>query len=242
MTTALKGSLNVLAWAAVLLSTVQMMFALFINQLLVVAYFGENEIPVDERRKVFEYFGTFSRSMLSMFELTLANWPPICRLFQESVSEWCMPFIVLHKLLIGFAVIGVVNGVFMQETFKIASTDDRIMVRQKSITKEAHKKKMKALFDAADEKPPYGKLSLGEFIKTVETPYVKLWLAAMELTVEDVKNLFQLLDEGRDGYLTAEELIDGVGIEGRGKEHGLAHHARRAEETDGLCRAIESEA
>lgn len=188
------------------------MFALFINQLLESAYFREDDKPLAERQQVYLYFGTFSRSMLSMTELTLANWPPICRMFQENVSELCVPCFVLHKLMIGFAVVGVVNGVFMQETFKIASTDDRIMVRQKSLAKQAHTKKMRNLFEAADR--IHGaqdcRLSLEELKKVVDTPYVRLWLASMDLNVSDVDTLFHLLDDG-DGELTADELVNGVG-------------------------------
>ena len=36
---------------------------------------------------------------------------------------------ILHKLVIGFAVVGVINGVFIQETFKVASSDNQIMMR-----------------------------------------------------------------------------------------------------------------
>jgi hypothetical protein len=44
-----------------------------------------------------------------MFEITLANWPPVSRLLAENVSEWFMLFGVLHKLAIGFAVVSVVS-------------------------------------------------------------------------------------------------------------------------------------
>jgi len=70
------------------------------------------------------------------------------------VSEWYFVFSIAHKVTIGFAVIGVINGVFMQarrrilgrplllpvaaespcgsqETFKVAGSDDKIMMRQR---------------------------------------------------------------------------------------------------------------
>merc|ERR1719198_2319740 len=114
-------------------------------------YFREDKYPVEERQQVYEYFGTFSRSMLSMFEITLANWPPVARLLSENVSEFFMPICVVHKLLIGFAVVGVINGVFMQETFKVAATNDRIMIRQKEKAAKMHTAKMRRLFEQADD-------------------------------------------------------------------------------------------
>ena len=40
--------------------------------------------------------------MLSMFELTLGNWPPVTRLLSEEVTEWFMLICIAHKLTIGF--------------------------------------------------------------------------------------------------------------------------------------------
>lgn len=36
------------------------------------------------------------------------------RVLQDKVSEWYFLFAIAHKVTIGFAVIGVINGVFMQ--------------------------------------------------------------------------------------------------------------------------------
>eukprot|EP00971_Amphidinium_carterae_P219129 4349964-Amphidinium_carterae.2 len=59
-------------------------------QILVETYLKEEDKPIEERLEVYLYFGTFSRALLSMFELTMANWPPICRLLMENVSELWM--------------------------------------------------------------------------------------------------------------------------------------------------------
>merc|ERR1712078_260290 len=105
-----KGSLSALGWAIVLLAVIQMILALVITGLLFETYFLDESQPAYERRQVFEYFGTFTRAMLSMFEMTLANWPPICRLLSEQVSEYFVAFCLLHKLTVGFAVVGIING------------------------------------------------------------------------------------------------------------------------------------
>lgn len=39
---------------------------------------------------------------------------PELRILQDKVSEWYFAFSIAHKVTIGFAVIGVINGVFMQ--------------------------------------------------------------------------------------------------------------------------------
>merc|ERR1719265_2258786 len=97
-----------------------------------------------------------------MFEITLGNWPPIARLLSEEVSEVFAAIMILHKLTIGFAVIGVITGVILQETFKVAQTDDLIMFRQRKVASTNLKKKMKKLFDALDEEGD-GRLEEAEF-------------------------------------------------------------------------------
>ena len=36
------------------------------------------------------YFGTFTRTFLTMFEILFANFVPSCRILVESVSEWLL--------------------------------------------------------------------------------------------------------------------------------------------------------
>lgn len=212
MTTALKGCVSVLAWACALLSVVQMMISLLLNQYLYDSYFNKDTSQdPEEMQLMFEYFGTFTRTMLSMFEITLGNWPPVCRLLAENSHELFMLLCVIHKLIIGFAVVGVINGVFMQETFKVASIDDRIMVRQKERSMKVHQQKMRQLFMEADSSGD-GQLSLDEFKAIVSIPAVKTWLGSMELDASDADDLFDLIDtEGNgDGQVSVDELVKGV--------------------------------
>lgn len=167
-----------------------------------------NTLTEAQRHKVFEYFGTTSRALLSMFELTLGNWVVIARILQENVSEYLTLFSIAFKLMIGFAVIGVVNGVFMQETFKCASSDDRIMLQQKQRDIKKHTRKMESFLYFADSSGD-GVVDKEEFKGILENDEVKAWLAAQELSVGDASNLFSLLDDG-DGELSAEELVKGV--------------------------------
>ncbi|CAJ1396819.1 unnamed protein product, partial [Effrenium voratum] len=93
MTTAIRSSFMVLGWTIMLLFLCQMLFALVVQQILFGFYFDPSNLEIlDDQREVYMYFGTFSRALLSLFEMTLANWPPVCRMLMESVSEWWMPF------------------------------------------------------------------------------------------------------------------------------------------------------
>ena len=49
---------------------------------------------------------------------------------------------------------GVINGLFIQETFKAAACDDDIMMRQKAREEHVHRKKMMRLAWARPPPPP----------------------------------------------------------------------------------------
>lgn len=208
LTTAIKQSVSVLGWASILLVGIHWMIALLANQYLHAGYFLDQAVPVEERHAVYIYFGTVTRSLMSMFELTLANWPPVARQLSEKVSEWFMLLSVLYKLTMGFAVVGVINGVIMQETFKAAAADDRLMMRQKQRSMKTHAKKMGMLFKQADPGST-GRVDQDTFRSLMSNAAVKVWLASMELDASDADKLFRLLDDG-DGLLSADELVQGV--------------------------------
>merc|ERR1712087_668936 len=117
----MRGSVPLVLWACTILILFNLLCALAISQVLHALFFAEqrNEsVSVTaEHHQMYQYYGSFSRCLFTMFEITLANWPPACRLLIENVSEWFALLAILHKLFVGFAVVAVINGVFMQETF-----------------------------------------------------------------------------------------------------------------------------
>merc|ERR1719336_3266904 len=125
------------------------MLALLLQTLLEV-YILDEQKPKAARLEVFKFYGTFARTMLTMFEITLGNWMPPCRALVENVSEWWMLFSLTHKLVIGFSVLSVITSVFIQETFKVATIDDRIMMMSKECASKTHIRKIGALFEHAD--------------------------------------------------------------------------------------------
>mmetsp|Transcript_9919 Transcript_9919/g.18084 ORF Transcript_9919/g.18084 Transcript_9919/m.18084 type:complete len:594 (+) Transcript_9919:22-1803(+) len=213
MTTAIASLGKVLAWAVLLLATMLLACDLMLVQILQVTYFDKvvasdlTEDQLDKHQKIYQYFGTCTRGMLSMFEITMGNWPPIARMLSEEVSEWFTLFCLIHKLTIGFAVIGVITGVILQETFKVAQTDDVIMLRNKKQASSMLRKKMKTLFQALDQDGD-GKLEEKEFESIGDYPEIECWLASLEIETDDLRTLFTLIDDNGNGYVTLDELIE----------------------------------
>lgn len=203
----LAASGSALFWSSCLLFVLQMIMGLFFHNMLTDRLTDENT-PLEARREIFNYFGTFSRSMISMFELTLANWPKICWVLVNEVSEWYGIVVLIYKVVVGFAVVIVVTGVFLHETFKVASSDDELMLVQKQRQTKSHVRKMERLFKEADTSCD-GLIDREEFKNILTIDKVKTWLGAMELEVSDPDLLFDFLDDG-DEAITVAELIDGV--------------------------------
>eukprot|EP00439_Symbiodinium_sp_Y106_P036652 s4886_g4.t1 len=199
LTTSLKGSLTVVFWSFILIFVVQMAIGFVLNQFLL-GYMENEDLDLAVRLTLFEYFGTTSRTILTMFELSLANWPPVARILQEDVSEWFVIFSICHKLVIGTAVIGVVNGVFMQETFKVAANDDSIMMRQTDLKRQTHEKKISALFEVADTGGE-GLLCKADFCEALQNQKLDVTIGA--------PIMFDLLGGGKP-ELTVEDLVDGI--------------------------------
>merc|ERR1712007_354357 len=133
--------------------------------------------PVEQQRQMFRYFGTFSRTMITMTELTLGNFVPVMRFLSENVNELYGYMIVVYKMIVGFAIVRVIGGVFLHETFKTVASDDELMVVQRKRSKKKHVEKMKRLVKTAD-KSQDGTVSREEFQTVLEDPTMILWLSA----------------------------------------------------------------
>jgi hypothetical protein len=212
MTTAIKGMRAVVMWAMALLVLILMTCALFLSVFVQSTYFDSIDLDTATptelamQREMYKYFGSFSRCMFSMFELTLANWPPVARLLTEEMSEWFGVICIFYKVTVGFAVVGVINGVVFQETFQVAHTDDVVMVRQKRRAKKALQQKMGALFQALDINHD-GSLAFSEFMRIANQPEVRLWLESLDIETDDLLTLFLLIDADGDGTIDLHELL-----------------------------------
>jgi len=155
-------------------------------------------------------FGTYWRAMVSLFELMLGNWPEICRLMMETMHEAWSVFVLGYKLVMGVAVIGVIMGVFTQETFRAAESDDTLMVKRKAAQTKIHNSKMEALFQKMANKDANAYVDSSLFEKVLKCPDMRMWLRAMDYDVSDAALIFYMIDKDGDGSLTVDELIEGM--------------------------------
>ena len=119
-----------LFWSFCLLTFVQCVAGLIVSTLCR-DLFADDTYEKAVRDEVFRYYGTFTRTFLTMFEILFANWGPACRILTENISEYFSVFFLIYRCILGFAVLNVVNAVFVQQTMKTASSDEELAFKQK---------------------------------------------------------------------------------------------------------------
>jgi len=221
MVKAISGSCTVLFWSIVVLLLVQIAAAMFLSQALE-SFLTDKSVDVEVRYLVYSYFGSFSRATLSMFEVTLANWAPACRVLVNNVDEWYGAFFVLYKCSVGFSVINVIIGVFLHETFKIAQNDDEVMIMQKNTENATYHEKLFQLFTEADTSGD-GLLTKAEFDNIAHNERVVSYMSALNVDIHELDALFMMMDEG-DGKMDFHEFFSGVKrVKGPAKSIDVVH-------------------
>jgi len=225
-------SMTTLFWSLCVLCVVQCIAGMVMSQ-LVRGYLLNDENPIQARQDVYAYYGTFTRSMITMFEVTLANWAPACRVLINNVGEEYGFCILAYRAIIGFAVLNVVGAVFIQQTTKVAQQDHDIMITEKMRATENYKKKLTALFNTLDMSGD-GKLTKKEFVCVLENPAINAWLSSLGLDVHDIEGLFDLM-VGEDEEISVDDFITGASkIRGQAKSVDIA-------QLRNICRTLDSD-
>jgi hypothetical protein len=226
----IKSSFSALIWSSAVLFLLEFILALAVN-ISLSGYFADTDAPFSEREPLFEYFGTFTKSLLSQFEMLLGNWYTITRLLVSHSEAWAI-YGLIHQLVLGFAVIEVITGVFLRETFQVAALDDGIMTAEQKREISMNTEKLTEFFDMADSNAN-GLLSKRELTKVLQRTKVQQWLAALGLEIGDVQSSFHIFDSDGDGEISAEEFVAGaLALKGPAKATELAKLTKKL---DLLC-------
>lgn len=208
LTRCISASLMTLFWSLCLLLVIQFIAGMILMSLVNPAIVNSAGLSHAQQVELYKYYGTFTRTMLTMFEVLFANWIPSCRVLIEYVSEWFSFVFIMYRCIVGFAVLNVVNAVFIQQTMKVAQADNDLMILQKQKAAQSFAKKLRHLFEQLDESGD-GLLSYDEFCALVKDDKMMALLASLEIEADDLQELYKLLDNG-DGELACDEFVEGA--------------------------------
>lgn len=201
------ASLRILFWSLVLLMIIQCSAGMTISYMLS-DFMVTDDGNAEARFQVFRYYGTFSKTLLTMCEVLFANWAPACRVLIDNVSEWWALGFIVYRCFVGFAVLNVVSAVFIQTTMKVAHEDEEVIAFEKTKAQEIYRRRVNNMFREADTSGD-GFIDFQEFKRMLEHPQLQVWLHQLEIQTDDLLGLFCMLDDG-DGEISLEEFETGI--------------------------------
>merc|ERR1719261_230250 len=116
------------------------------------SYLQDESEDEEQRKQIYTFFGSFSRSVITLFEMTLAigTWGRVGRVVIFSVSRWYALFFLGYLTLVSFAVIRVISAIFLKETLAASSKDADILMAQEN-RDPAYVQKIRAVFNDMDQ-------------------------------------------------------------------------------------------
>lgn len=184
-----------------------MLAALLTCQLCHIAILDDST-PEVSKQQLFNYFGTFSKAMMTMFELSLANWVIVARVVANDVGEIAAFVILAYVLFLVFAVTKVITAAFIIETHRVVADTLELVV----LEKERHNKRLVdnfwTVFREADSSGD-GHVDWNEFQDIISDRRLTMQLQALDFDANVCEGMFGLLDDG-DGKISFQEFIAGV--------------------------------
>lgn len=203
---AIRASISALCWSFLLLMIVELATGLFLCQVLH-GFMVDEEIDMESRRKVFGYFGTLDKALVTMAEITLANWVPSCRVLMEEVHEAFLLFYIVYRCMFCFAVIKVIAAVFITETNRVLASDSELNMLKGQREALASHKKLSALFSVIDLDKSR-EVDWPEMQKFLADAEQLKWLNTIGLSRVDFEKLFWLVEV--DGKIHIDKFVSMV--------------------------------
>jgi len=197
-----------LFWSMVVLFIFMLTSSLILCQLLQ-DFAADTSRDEETRLWVSRHYGTSSRSLYTVFELTFSGcWPNYARTLIEDVNVWFTVFFGVYVTGVVFAMIRIISALFLKDTLQAAANDADFVVQEKQSEVKTFVAKLLDLFQEADKNGD-GFLSSQEMDEVLSYPKVKLWMNVIGLDVTDTKSLFNVL-AGHDGRVSGEEFVKGI--------------------------------
>lgn len=203
-----RTTFSTLCWAMLLLFMVKAVFGMLVSQ-LVYTFLTDPDADEEAKTAIYRYYGTFTRTMFTMFEVTHVNYSRAARVLTDNMDEGWAWFFVVYRVVVGFAVLQVIRAVFIQQVLKVATDDRDLLLLSRATERAKLVKKLSDVFSLIDV-AGLGQVGPHEFVKVLHNSQVQTYLSSLDINPTHPEVLFKLLDTNSDGTVTAEEFIQGT--------------------------------
>eukprot|EP00929_Paragymnodinium_shiwhaense_P021316 TRINITY_DN13935_c0_g1_i1.p1 TRINITY_DN13935_c0_g1~~TRINITY_DN13935_c0_g1_i1.p1 ORF type:complete len:834 (-),score=174.41 TRINITY_DN13935_c0_g1_i1:709-3210(-) len=199
-------ALRALVWSMLLLLTFVYTGAIFATK-----FIGEWSENSDTRK----LFGTVVRSMFTLFSfVTLEGWPDTTwhLIETEPHGPLIAVCIIFFILLTNIALLNLVTATMVENLVRLTDEDMERKMEDVQIQKVVDARRLEALFMGLDESGD-GILTYTEFREAIrDNPAVRKEFArlGLEITSDDVLEIFHLFDYDDSGTVSLTEFIDGA--------------------------------
>lgn len=195
-------------WSMLLLGMVQLIASIFMTQSLQ-SYFEDQSADVSVKQEVFEYFGSWVRSYITLFEMTLAigTWGRYGRLIIFEVNSGYAVFFLGYLALVSFAMIRVIAALFLKDTLASAAKDSDVVTAEMN-RDPRYIKQIRKVFAEMDVTGD-GVLTLEEIHEVLADTKAIAILEEFGVVPRELKGLFELMDDG-DDKISFNEFLAGI--------------------------------
>jgi len=199
----IMGSMRSLFWTLALLLLLMYAFGVYFTQLVADQQLTKKEgfqYESDNFETPLFFFASLARSMLTLFGSITGgiSWERVTDPMISEISPWAGFVFMVYIAFSLFALMNIVTGVFVESALQNAKTD-------KDLTLLQHVRKLLEVADVDCS----GKLTLEEFEKTMQSPVMLHLFEAVDLDIEEAKELYRLIDVKQAGSIEAEEFVNG---------------------------------
>lgn len=217
-------TLKSLVWSLVLLFMLMYVFGLVLTQAVTNHLIRTKHSPDAPFATDFEkFFGSLLLSMLTLLHSLTGgiSWREPAELLRQ-VDYIYEAFYIVFVVFTLFAMLNVITGFFCENAREMAAQDRDHVIQEKLRDREHYIKEMHALFKEIDQDGD-ASLSLAELEMTLANDSVKAYLVSLEINVDDVWDIFKLLDADGSGTLNIDEFADGcLRLRGQAKSIEIA--------------------
>eukprot|EP00434_Breviolum_minutum_P000845 symbB.v1.2.000743.t1/scaffold36.1/size400579/15 len=155
------------------------------------------------------WFETVPQSMLTLFRIISdgLDWDTVFNPLQQ-VSPMAAAFLIFYVIITVFAVVNVVNGVFVNTAVETAMHDKDVASMKQLQLQESIVQTLKQVFEEIDSNGTC-LVSLEDIEVAMETRKLGGFLESMGISTQDMITLFMILDADKSGLLDLDEFVTG---------------------------------